>query len=219
FSIVGTAATASILGAMVPGELNANTSTVILQGAKGVVMADPTRCTGCKRCEIACTNIQDGKTHPYVSRIKVSRNYNFGPQGAYMGMWRTEGQYGNFRIIPETCKQCKHPVPCAIACPQKAISADSQTGARVVDEAKCVGCGMCASTCPWYMITVDPDKRKASKCNLCSGDPACVNACPTRALVLIPWKDFRRDTPIRNYNSSLPTGAAFDESCGSCHGK
>lgn len=41
--------------------------------------------------------------------------------------------------------------------------------------------------CPYGAITVDKTGRKiASKCDLCAdrGQPACVDACPNRALVL-----------------------------------
>lgn len=191
--------------------------TVILQGAQGVVMADPTRCTGCRRCETVCTTYNDGKAQPYISRVKVGRNYNFGVRGATLGFWRGEGEFGNFRILPETCKQCKHPVPCATACPNQAIEADPTTGARIINEERCVGCGICASACPWAMITVDADKNKATKCFLCNGDPACVANCPTAALKFVSWRDLSKDTPIRNFGSVTPIGKAFQENCGSCH--
>jgi len=32
------------------------------------------------------------------------------------------------------------------------------------------------------MVHLDPDTKKAVKCELCQGDPACVAACPTGAL-------------------------------------
>src|SRR5690554_5471852 len=64
------------------GDPSTDGYTVILEGAEGVIMADPARCTGCRRCETVCTTFNDGKAHPYISRVKVGRNYNFGIQGA-----------------------------------------------------------------------------------------------------------------------------------------
>ncbi len=34
---------------------------LVLPQAKGLVLADPTKCVGCRRCELACTEFNDGK--------------------------------------------------------------------------------------------------------------------------------------------------------------
>src|SRR5512146_2612844 len=129
----------------------------IMTNAKGMNLADPTRCVGCRRCELACTEFNDGKSQPSIARVQVGRNYSFGPEGASAGMFTGQGEFGDFRMVQDTCKQCPHPVPCATACPQGAIVADATTGARVVDASKCIGCGLCNGACPWQMINVDPD--------------------------------------------------------------
>ena len=51
----------------------------------------------------------------------------------------------------------------------------------MVDD-KCVGCKLCTIACPYGTMFYDPDTRKAFKCNLCGGDPACAHACPTAAI-------------------------------------
>ena len=58
---------------------------IIMEQARGIVAADPTRCVGCRRCELACTEFNDGKASPSIARIKVSRNLNFGPKGVFAG--------------------------------------------------------------------------------------------------------------------------------------
>ena len=186
---------------------------VILSNAKGMILADPTRCVGCRRCELACTEFNDGKSQPAIARVKVGRNYNFGTQGAREGFWRGDGEFGNFRLVQETCKQCPHPVPCATACPQGAIAADPATGARVVDADKCIGCGLCSGACPWSMIDVDPDTKKATKCFLCG---QCVGACPTGALQYVSWKDRTKDTPPRVAAMRITSGDAASN-CAPCH--
>src|SRR5208283_6014720 len=47
------------------------TPLIIMDQAKGLVIADPTKCVGCRRCELACTEFNDGKASPTIARIKV----------------------------------------------------------------------------------------------------------------------------------------------------
>ena len=121
----------STFGALI-NRVGGSTPLIIMDQAEGIVIADPTRCVGCRRCELACTEFNDGKASPSTSRIKVSRNLNFGPKGVSGGQ-RGQGNWGNGLIIQDLCKQCPHPVPCANACPNDAIVVKPPTNARVVD--------------------------------------------------------------------------------------
>jgi len=55
------------------------------------------------------------------------------------------------------------------------------TPAVTVDTKKCVGCGKCASACPFDAISIVDGKAvvDASRCRDCR---ACVSACPTGAI-------------------------------------
>ncbi len=203
----------SLLNAFLAGPANAGKMPVI-ENAKGVLLAEPARCSGCRRCELACTEFNDGKSHPDIARVKVYRNYNFGPQGLRHGFYNAQGgKFGNMRIIQETCKQCPHPIPCADVCPRGAIEASPPTGARVINPEKCIGCKICTGACPWSMISYDPDTKKATKCFLCEGKPECVAACPNGALKFIDWVDLTKRTPPR----SAVYRKAPDASCQACH--
>jgi Fe-S-cluster-containing dehydrogenase component len=186
--------------------------TPIMAGAKGVLLHDISRCVACRRCELACTEFNDGAASSHLSRIKVARNFaTMG--GAPAGM--AEGADGDFRMRADTCKQCPHPVPCAEACPKGAIRADAKTGARKVDEALCVGCGVCTKACPWAVITVNPTTKKSSKCYLCDGSPECARACPTGALKYVAWTDLRLSTPpVQPGLMADPSSSAY---CATCH--
>jgi Fe-S-cluster-containing dehydrogenase component len=190
---------------------------IIMDQAEGIVIADPTRCVGCRRCELACTEFNDGKASPTLSRIKVSRNLNFGVKGISGGQ-RGQGNWGGGLVIQDLCKQCPHPVPCANACPNDAIVVKPPTNARVVDPKKCIGCKMCQKACPWEMMSFDSDTNKATKCFLCNGKPKCVEACPAEALSYVAWRDLTDKIPPRVAPTAMvaPEKAA---ACNDCHKK
>jgi Fe-S-cluster-containing dehydrogenase component len=192
---------------------------IINEDALGLIVTDSTRCVGCKRCELVCTEFNDGRAQPSLARIKVSRNYNYGPKQQQLGVGRDEaGEFGNFRIMQDTCKQCPHPVPCAMACPNSAIVRDEKTGARVVDVKKCTGCRFCQRACPWEMTTFDEVTSKASKCFLCNGAPECVANCSTGAIKYVAWRDLSRAVPVRT--AIMPAVFGRDPrtaGCTACH--
>lgn len=188
---------------------------VIIDNAKGLLLADPSRCVGCLRCELACTEFNDGRAQPSLARIKIDRNLAYGPDGLSGGA-PMQGAWGNGLFIQDTCRQCPHPVPCATACPENAIQADPQTGARIVNTALCVGCRLCQRACPWNMISFDEHSQKADKCFLCQGTPKCVEACPSGALHYVPWRDLAREGARRTASlSAVPPEKAKE--CVNCH--
>jgi Fe-S-cluster-containing dehydrogenase component len=196
---------------------SASKPLIIIEQAQGIVIADATKCVGCRRCELACTEFNDGKAAPSMARIKVNRNLNFGSRGIQLGQ-NGQGNWGNGLIVQDLCKQCPHPVPCANACPNDAITMKSPLNARVVDAEKCTGCRMCQRACPWEMMSFDEDRQKATKCFLCNGKPRCVEACPAEALIYTSWRDLTRATPPGVAPAAVipPAKAA---ACNDCHKK
>lgn len=143
----------------------------------GLLVVNKAKCTGCQRCEINCTIVNDGVVSSDLSRVKVTRNL--------MDNGRGDGMYqGNWTYFPDTCRQCEEP-PCGLACPKGAIYSDKK-GVKWVDEDKCIGCGECVEACPWHMPTVNKETEKASKCILCG---ACVEGCITGALSIVKWDE------------------------------
>jgi Fe-S-cluster-containing dehydrogenase component len=190
---------------------------VYVPNATRMIIGDPTLCVGCRRCEVACTSFNEGRVQPSLARVKINRNFNFGPEGVQPGFYTTAGIFGNGRIIQDTCKQCPHPVPCMDACPQSAIEIAPGTNARVVNVEKCTGCKTCQRACPWAMTTFNAETSKASKCHLCNGDPECVKACPTGALQYVPWTDKTREAPPRFVPAGVGPAADAKETCVDCH--
>ena len=188
---------------------------IVMDKAQGLVVADPLKCVGCGRCELACTEFNDGKAAPKISRIKIDRNLAFGPDGL-LPYREGQGNWGDGVVFQDLCKQCPHPVPCANICPENAIVVAPAGKARVVDLEKCTGCKICLKACPWEMISFDPDTRKATKCHLCSGKPKCVDACPAEALSYVPWRDLTHKILPR---VATPTRISAERSaaCQECH--
>ncbi len=170
---------------------------IAMEQAEGIVVADTAICVGCGRCELACTEFNDGRAAPDLSRIKVGRNLNFGPEG--IPSWRKgRGNWGDGLIVQDLCRQCPQPVPCACICPKGAIVAGVAGKARVIDLNKCTGCKVCLKACPWEMISYDPDTHRATKCHLCGGKPKCVEACPSGSLSFVAWQDLTDKIPPRD---------------------
>lgn len=121
------------------------------------------KCTGCKTCEMACSLAQTGVCNPASSR---RRTIHFDE---------------DILDVPMQCQQCDDPA-CMNICPTGAIFLEAETGAKVINHTKCIGCRMCMIACPFGAVSVDPIAKKVVKCDLCAGDPACAKFCPTGAI-------------------------------------
>jgi Fe-S-cluster-containing dehydrogenase component len=211
-------ATVAVMGTGVKLTSALQSRQIYAANADGLVVADPTRCVGCRRCELACTEFNEGKAQPSMARVKVGRNFNYGPEGLGAGFWQDNGRFGDHTIIQDTCKQCPHPVPCQLACPNDAIEVVEPVNARVVNQEKCVGCRICQRACPWGMTSFDEEIEKATKCHLCEGSPECVEACPVGALQYIPWVDMTKQDPARFVVPGyISAPLDVQESCAQCH--
>jgi Fe-S-cluster-containing hydrogenase component 2 len=85
---------------------------------------------------------------------------------------------------PHVCRLCS-PAPCLAACAVGALDRDETTGAmrvRVDAEPACIGCGDCVRACPFGMVALHPETGTALICDLCGGDPSCVQRCATGAI-------------------------------------
>jgi len=86
--------------------------------------------------------------------------------------------------ISITCCLCEDP-SCVKSCPRSALLKNMEIGIIQVDEDKCNGCAWCIETCEFGAITLHPAKKIVVICDLCEGDPKCVQYCPTGALMFV----------------------------------
>ena len=128
-----------------------------------IVYVELNRCIACLNCERACSfqkwEHRLGSTANIFVSVDMDRR----------------------RIFAGTCLQCETAL-CMDVCPVDALTRDPVTSAVVVDNRTCLSCGMCIIACPYGRMDLDESSRKATKCDLCGGDPRCVQMCMARAL-------------------------------------
>ncbi len=139
-----------------------------------VLVIDLDVCTRCDDCVRACADTHSGR--PRFVR---------------------EGDKRGNLLIAKSCYHCQDPV-CLIGCPTGAIRRANVGDVVEIREPICIGCGTCASNCPYDAIVMhdtgtmwapdalprsvrDTPRSVASKCDLCytsAAGPACVRNCP-----------------------------------------
>lgn len=141
---------------------------------------DQSRCTGCKACQIACKDKNDLPVGVTWRRVYESCG----------GAWPeadglvASGVFTYYTSV--SCNHCTDPI-CVSVCPSTAMR-KGEAGVVVVDPAVCIGCGYCAMACPYEAPQYRAEQGIMTKCDGCPDRiaeglaPACVAACPTRAL-------------------------------------
>ena len=138
-----------------------------------MLMIYPDLCTGCFRCELACSFYHDGEFRLPASRIHVHS-------------WEMEGI-----SVPTTCEQCEE-APCVTVCPTSAMYQNATLSCVSWEKEKCIGCRMCTLACPFGAVVYETSRRRILKCDLCDGAPECVTFCPVNALEYLDEADAMR---------------------------
>lgn len=154
------------------------------------------RCIGCRACTVAC------------------KDWNNIPPGPEKWLRIFEYEQGAFPNVQETmlfvpCYHCENPV--CVQAANGAMYKEDKYGIVMIDPDKSTSPDLRAAweACPYGSIVFDSDapNAKASKCTMCydklaAGNlPACVTACPERAL------DFGKISDLRakyGTNADLP---------------
>lgn len=134
---------------------------------------DLERCTGCHACSVACKVENEVPLGNFRTKV----------------YYYDEGQFPHVRrsFLPVVCMQCAD-APCLKACPTNSIRR-GEDGIVRIDTDTCRGHGKCEEACPYGAVYVDPRRNIADKCDFCSHrlqvgmQPACVETCPSGALV------------------------------------
>ncbi len=147
-------------------------------------------CSGCKTCQVAC---QDKNTLP--PGLRWRKVYEVAAGG-----WQHRGEAWASSVVAYNlslaCHHCLQPV-CATQCSVEAIW-KRPDGIVLIDQSRCIKCNKCRADCPYDAIGYDAASNSVSKCDLCADEvdtgrvPACVAACPNRALEFGELEDLRQ---------------------------
>jgi CRP-like cAMP-binding protein/Fe-S-cluster-containing hydrogenase component 2 len=142
-----------------------------LMEAQSLLVLDLEKCTRCDQCVKACADAHDGVTRLVREGLRFDKY-----------------------LVATSCRQCRDPL-CMVGCPVGSIR--RRNSLEVIIEDWCIGCGLCASNCPYGNISLHPfavevpdperpsrmmatTRKKATGCDLCMehAEPSCVYACP-----------------------------------------
>ena len=133
---------------------------------------DTARCTGCGACQVACKEKNQLPVGDFCRRVDtVCVNGEAGEKWMHFS---------------GACNHCEN-AACMEVCPTGAMYRAEDGTVQHRDDL-CIGCGRCVHNCPYGAPTLNRYTGYAQKCDACAErraagrQPACVEACPMRAL-------------------------------------
>ena len=161
------------------------------------LVIDLDTCVGCHACATSCKEWNAGGI---AGPLTDERPYGKDPQGVWFNRVHSyeleadaaSRQPAQTLHFPRSCLHCETPA-CVTVCPTGASYKRAEDGIVLVDEDKCIGCKLCSWACPYGAREYSEVEGVMKKCTLCvdriynenlveaEREPACVQACPTKA--------------------------------------
>ena len=156
-----------------------------LYEGRSILVLDLDRCTRCDQCTRGCVEEHGRESH-----------------GMPLPRLLRDGKRFDNYVVATSCRSCTD-AHCMVGCPVDSIHRGRHL--QIVIEDHCIGCGLCASNCPYGSIFMVPNRRKlievsdpvhpgktirvgqpkAAACDLCDShgrhsrpEPQCVASCP-----------------------------------------
>ena len=157
---------------------------------------DSSGCSGCKACQIACKDRNGLEVGLLWRRVYEVSGGGWEKQGE---AWQQDVYAYNLSVA---CNHCEKAV-CAEVCPTQAIR-QREDGIVLIEAERCIGCKYCSWACPYGAPQYDPQTKRMTKCTFCVEDmeaglaPACVAACPLRALDFGEQAELEKGQAVRS---------------------
>jgi len=151
---------------------------------------DQSKCINCKMCVNACKEVNQWEEGTVWRRVLAG-----GKDGKH--------------YLSYSCNHCEDPA-CASVCPVLAYKKRDEDGIVIHNPDVCVGCKYCMFACPYHVPQFSPATGRINKCHFCyerqdKGEkPACVSACPTRALNFGLLSDIRKTSGATAQLEGMP---------------
>ena len=162
-------------------------------GKKLGLVIDLDTCVGCHACAVNC---KEWNTGGHSAPLPDHEPFGVDAHGVWFNRVHTfecgEGEASRTVHFPRSCLHCEEPA-CVEVCPTGASYKRAEDGIVLVNEDICIGCKLCSWACPYGAREYDDDAGVMKKCTLCvdriynenldeaERQPACVQACPSRA--------------------------------------
>lgn len=177
-------------GGAQPDALRASFVAQGLYNAQSLLVLDLESCTRCDECTKACADSHGGNAR----------------------LIREGLRFENF-LVATSCRSCTDPY-CLVGCPVNAIFREGDK--EIVIQDHCIGCGQCATNCPYGNISMVgvPEgyrevngqklpviRQKATTCDQCKsigGVPRCVHSCPHDAAFRMSGEQLRAMVEARS---------------------
>ncbi len=159
------------------------------------LVIDLDTCVGCHGCVTSC---KGWNTQNYGAPLSDIDAYGADPHGTFLNrvfnyeVQPADGGASQTIHFPKSCLHCED-APCVTVCPTGASYKRVADGIVLVNEDRCMGCGLCAWACPYGARELDEAAGIMKKCTLCvdriynenlpeeDREPACVRTCPAGA--------------------------------------
>lgn len=181
-------------------------------GKKLGLLIDLDICVGCHACAVACKEWNDqGISAP----LPDSDAYGAAPDGVWFNRVHSyelealDAQPASTLHFPRSCLHCETPA-CVSVCPTGASYKRAEDGIVLINSDTCIGCKLCSWACPYGAREYSPSEGIMKKCTLCvdriyndsipeaQRQPACVQACPTRARGFGDFNDPDSEVSVRS---------------------
>ncbi|MCF8297817.1 MAG: 4Fe-4S dicluster domain-containing protein [Saprospiraceae bacterium] len=165
------------------------------------ILYDSNLCTACQNCEYACSDQYEMPYSTDFPEVGLVRKTDETRRVVINSFETSKGE----QYMRSSCFHCNNPA-CASACLTQAMY-KTEEGPVIWREDKCMGCRFCMISCPFDVpkFEYNSPNPKIQKCRMCyellqEGEiPACVDACPSEAIIFGKRRDLIEIAKARIY--------------------